>query len=216
MVANLPKWVGAQPFVIEAKAPTANATKDQVRLMMQSLLADRFKLAVHFETQERPVLALVPDRPGKLGSRLRPHVLGLACDAKWSAPPDRTSLSVPPGEFVPICGAFQAMDVADNTILFGARNVTMPSIAGNLSIIPPVAEFGRSVVDQTGLADTYDFSLNWLPDRSGNPSGTTAPMDAQGPSFEVALKDQLGLKLKPTNASIQVLVIDHVEQPSPN
>jgi bla regulator protein blaR1 len=216
MVADLPKWVGTQPFVIEAKAPTAGATKDQIRLMMQSLLASRFKLAVHFETQEQPALGLVLDRPGKLGPRLRPHALGLACDAKWSAPPDRTSPSVPPGEFLPVCGAVQAMNVPDHTILFGARNVTMQSMAGKLGIIPPVADFGRPVVDQTGLAGTYDFSLNWLPDRGGNPSGATEPLDAQGPSFEGALKSQLGLKLKPTKAPIQILVIDHVEQPSPN
>jgi bla regulator protein blaR1 len=215
-VANLPKWVVSEPFVIEAKAPTIDGTKDQMRLMMQSLLADRFKLAVHFETQEQPALVLVPDRPGKLGPRLRPHALGLACDAKWSAPPDRTSLSVPPGEFVPVCGAFQAMDVADHTILFGARNVTMQSIAGNLGIIPPVAEFNRPVVNRTGLAGTYDFSLNFLPDRSGNPSGATEPLDAPGASFELALKDQLGLKLKPARAPIQILVVDHIEQPSPN
>jgi bla regulator protein blaR1 len=92
----------------------------------------------------------------------------------------------------------------------------MQSVAGNLGIIPPVAEFGRPVVDQTGLAGSYDFSLNWLPDRSGNPSGTTEPLDTQGPSFEEAFKDQLGLKLKPIKAPIQILVIDHVEQPSPN
>lgn len=216
MVAHLPKWVGTEPFVIEAKAPTADATKDQMRLMVQSLLADRFKLAVHFEIQEQPASALVLDRPRKLGPRLLPHAEGLPCDAKWSAPPDRTSPSVPPGEFVRSCGVVQAINVADHTILFGARNVTMHSIAGNLGNIPPVAEFGRPVVDQTGLAGTYDFSLNWLPDRRGNPSGATEPLDAQGPSFEEALKNQLGLKLKPTKAPIQILVIDHVEQPSPN
>src|ERR1700677_2622331 len=87
MVANLPKWVGAEPFVIEAKAPTIDATKDQMRLTMQSLLSDRFKLAVHFEALEQPAMVLVLDRAGKLGPRLRQHALGLACDARWSAPP---------------------------------------------------------------------------------------------------------------------------------
>ncbi len=216
MVAHLPKWVGAQPFVIEAKAPTADVTKDQMRLMMQSLLADRFKLAVHFETQDQPVLALVLTKPGTPGPRLRPHSQGLACDARWTAPPDRTSPSVLPGEFVPSCGVVQAINVADHTILFGARNVTLQSIAANLGTIPPVAEFGRPVVNQTGLAGTYDFSLNWLPDRSGSASGAGEPPDAQGPSFLEALKEQLGLKLKPTRAVLQTLVIDHVEEPSPN
>jgi bla regulator protein blaR1 len=214
MVAHLPKWVSTQPFVIKAKAPMADVTKDQMRLMMQSLLADRFKLAAHFETHDQPALSLVLTKPGTPGPRLRPHSQGLACDARWTAPPDRTSPSVLPGEFVPSCGVVQAVNVTDHTILFGARNVTLQSIAANLGIIPPVAVFGRPVVDQTGLAGTYDFSLNWLPDRSR--SGAGEPADAQGPSFLEALKEQLGLKLKPTRAAVQTLVIDHVEEPSPN
>jgi bla regulator protein blaR1 len=216
MVAHLPKWVGAQPFVIEGKAPKADVTKDQMRLMMQSLLADRFKLAVHFETNDRPVLALVLTQLGTPGPRLRPHSQGLACNAKWTAPPDRTSPSVLPGEFVPSCGIFQAINVADHTILFGARNVTLQAIATNLATLPPVAEFGRPVVNRTGLAGTYDFSVNWLPDRSASASGAGEPPDAQGPSFLEALKEQLGLKLKPTRAAVRTLVIDHVEEPSPN
>jgi uncharacterized protein (TIGR03435 family) len=201
--------------VIEAKAD-GNPTKDQMRLMMQSLLADRFKLAVHFETQEQPVLALVPIKEGKTGPRLRPHAEGLACDAKWTAPADRTAASVPPGGFMPTCGDVAVIFGPNHTFILGARNVTLHFIAANLSTIPAVADFGRPVVDQTGLTGTYDVSLNWLPDRSENPSGVTEPLDAQEPFFEESLKDQLGLKLKPTKARIQTLVIDHVEQLSPN
>ncbi len=58
MLSRVPKWVGSKPFFIEAKTPAGDHTKDQLRLMMQSLLVDRFKLAVHFETQEIPVFAL--------------------------------------------------------------------------------------------------------------------------------------------------------------
>ncbi len=216
MVAHLPEWVGTQPFVIRAKAPTTDATKDQMRLMMQSLLADRFNLVVHYETQEQSVLALVLAKPGAMGPRLRPHVQGLACNAKWTSPSNPTSPSVPPGGFMPICGTFGAINGPNHTILFGARNVTLQSIAANLGIIPPVTQFGRPVVDRTALDERYDFSLNWLPDR-GEPTGAAgAPLDAQGPTFDEALRDQLGLKLKPTHAAIQILVVDHVEQPSPN
>jgi uncharacterized protein (TIGR03435 family) len=216
MVAHLPKWVGTQPFVIEAKAPMVEVTKDQMRLMMQSLLAERFKLAVHFETQDRPVLALVLAKPGAPGPRLRPHAQDLACDAKWTAPIDRTSPAVPPGGFLPSCGAFQAVSGANHTILFGVRNASLQSIAANFGTLPPVAQFGRPVVDQMGLTGMYDFSLNWLPDRSGSAAGASDPFEAEGPTFEQALKDQLGLKLKPARAVAQILVIDHVEPPSPN
>jgi hypothetical protein len=54
---HLPKWATTEYFAIEAKAPTTNATKDQMRLMMQSLLADRFKLVVHFDTPDGPAMA---------------------------------------------------------------------------------------------------------------------------------------------------------------
>ena len=51
-----------------------NATKDQMRLMVQSLLAERFKLAVHFEKQQMPVLAMTLMKPGKTGPKLIAHV----------------------------------------------------------------------------------------------------------------------------------------------
>jgi bla regulator protein blaR1 len=83
MYAGLPEWVRKDRFVIQAEA-AGNPTKDQMRLMMQSLLVDRFKLAVHFETRTVPVLVLVLARRGKLGARLKPHEEGLPCDAKWA------------------------------------------------------------------------------------------------------------------------------------
>jgi uncharacterized protein (TIGR03435 family) len=216
MIAHLPKWVSTQPFVIEAKAPAEKVTKDQMRVMMQSLLADRFKLATHFETHDQAALALVLTKPGTRGPRLRPHSLGLACDSFWMAPPDRTAPSVPPGGFLPTCGVVVALNAPNHTVVFGARNVTMQSIAGNLATLPAVAEFGRPVLDQTGLAGTYDFSLSWLPDGSGSAPGAAEPPDAQGPPFFEALKEQLGLKLKPTRAPVRTVVIDHVEELSPN
>jgi uncharacterized protein (TIGR03435 family) len=213
ILSRLPKWIGSQPFVIEAKA-TGNPTKDQLRLMMQSLLADRFKLAVHFETRETPVLALELVRPGVTGPRLRPHAEGLACDAKWIAPADSTSPAVVPGGFLPTCGSVASRGGPNGTILFGARNVTMGHIA---LYLPSIYSLGRPVIDQTGLTGTFDFSLNWAPDPIG--STTAQPdksADSEGPSFIDALKDQWGLKLKSTTAAIQTLVIDHVEEPSPN
>ncbi len=88
MVAHLPKWIVDQGFDFEARAE-GSPTKDQVRLMMQSLLYDRFKLAVHFKTQDTPVLAMVRDRPGRLGSRIRAHSKGPSCDTKLKMPSDR-------------------------------------------------------------------------------------------------------------------------------
>src|ERR1017187_4026478 len=106
------------------------------------------------------------------------------------------------------------------------RRITLPSwepqrhiqhLADYLGNLPPVSDFGRPVVDETGLSGTFDFSLNVTPVRNSTSApGTESQLDAGGPTFEEALKEQLGLKLRPTKAPIQVLVIDHVEQPSPN
>jgi bla regulator protein blaR1 len=212
MLAHLPKWVAADHFVIRAHF-AANPTKDQIRLMMQSLLSDRFRLVTHFQSQDAAVFALVLDRQGRLGSRIRPHVEGMPCDASFAAPTDRTSPSLAPGGFLPHCGLVQAIDGPNHTVLIGARNIALDHIAAYLSDFEGQ---GRPIVDQTGLNGTFDFSLNWLPDRIRLLPAGSAPLDAQGPSFLEALRDQLGLKLKPTHASVQTLVIDHVEQPTPN
>ena len=70
---HTPDWVRSDHYDIEARA-AGQATKDQMRLMMQSLLAERFKLAVHWETRQAPVFALVdatPESPGRKSSRIR-------------------------------------------------------------------------------------------------------------------------------------------------
>jgi uncharacterized protein (TIGR03435 family) len=214
MLAHLADWVGVDNYTIEARAD-GNPTKDQMRLMMQSLLAERFKLAVHFETHESPVLALVLVKVGRLGPRLRLHAEGLSCEAKWTLPPDRSSPSVPPGGFLPSCGTTQAISGPNNTVIMGARDITLSHIASYLS---SVRDFGRPVVDQTGLSGTFDFSLNWALEPTSTMSlSTGVQSDAGGPDLTEALRDQLGLKLlSEKSAPVQVLVIDHVERPSPN
>jgi uncharacterized protein (TIGR03435 family) len=119
MIAHLPKWVAEDRFNIQAKAVGVNPTKDQMRLMMQALLADRFKLAVHFETQEAPALALVLVKNGKLGPKLRPHSEGPSCDA---APP--------PDVFPPKCHLMTLR--VDQTAIGASRDTTIALIAGVL------------------------------------------------------------------------------------
>lgn len=116
--ADLLKWVGTDVFEIEAKAPIPNPTKDQMRLMMQSLLADRFQLKMHFETHEMPVYVLVLAKPGKLGPKLHPHEQGPSCD---SAPP--------PGYFPGRCNLLGILPRPSGSRIGGARNVTMTYLA---------------------------------------------------------------------------------------
>jgi len=210
LMAHLPDWVATDRFAIEARAEGA-PTKDQMRLMMQSLLAERFKLAAHFETQVVPVLAMVLAKPGKTGPKLRPHAEGAACEATPAT--DR-----PPKDgdevFPPVCDAYMLMMKPDKGARAGSRNTTMELLAGALS---GLGRLERPVVDQTGLSGRFDFTLEWAPE----PSGPSAPnaeatADLRGPEFLVALREQLGLKLESTKAPIEVIVIDHVERPSEN
>jgi uncharacterized protein (TIGR03435 family) len=203
MFANQPGWVTADAYVIRAKAD-GNVTKDQLRLMMQSLLADRFKLAVHFETKEVPVLALTLVKPGKLGPKLRPHSEGPPCDR----PDDKV--------FPYQCDSYGFRRTPDHTNMEGSRNTTMSLLATSLTSIPGVS-LAHPVVDQTGLSGRYDFTLEWAPESNVSATpGAGVQTDPQGPTIQEALKEQLGMELKSTKASLNVLVIDHVERPSEN
>lgn len=100
-------------------------------------------------------------------------------------------------------------------ILVGARNTTLEMLGDYLTLIPGVSK--RPIVDQTGLSGKYDFTLRWVTEANRPSSLGTAPQPPSlGPTFQDALREQLGLKLKPTNARVQVLVIDHIEMPSAN
>src|SRR5262249_52255686 len=100
------------------------------------------------------------------------------------------------------------------TVLGGSRNNTIALIAATL---PSMQNFDRPVIDQTCLAGTFDFTLEWTPEPGDPfaPQGAT-PADSQGTTFIEALRDQLALKLESTRATIDVLVVDHVERPTAN
>jgi uncharacterized protein (TIGR03435 family) len=207
MLAHLPKWVETDYFEIQARA-AGNPTKDQIRLMMQSLLAERFKLAVHFETRQVRVLALNLVTHGTTGPKLIPHAGGPPCNPATSMPPQGLSpndANVSP--FPPVCD-YLALGAKPskpfNTMLAGSRNATMALLAASL---PSLGGLTQPVVDQTGLSGNFDFTIEWMP-VSDNPALFPAT------SFLNALKDQLGLKLVPATVPLDVLVIDHVERPS--
>jgi bla regulator protein blaR1 len=207
MLANQPKWVSSENFVIEARA-AGNPTKDQMRLMMQSLLADRFHLQVNFEKREMPLLALTLIKPGKTGPGLRPHSEGPPCDAPYSPPVNGAALD---SKMYPaICNSFAANDLPGNTVLTGARDTTMNLVASNLSMI---GRLDRTVVDQTGIVERVDFKMQWTMGENTLPPNPDAP---QSTTFIEAVKEQLGIQLKSTRAVIETPVIIHVELPTEN
>jgi uncharacterized protein (TIGR03435 family) len=208
LIDQLPKEIASQSFTIRARA-SGNPTKDQMRLMMQALLADRFKLAVHFETKQSPVLALKPIKPGSTGPRLRPHSEGPACDGATSG----TAM------FAPTCNEFAGGPQPYGMFRIGARNIALDLMAASLSI----ARIGPQIVDQTGLSGNYDFQIEFMPEAGGptqtngfTPGKGDTSGEPQGPTFLQALKEQLGLKLESSTALLSVLIVDHVEMPSEN
>lgn len=214
--ATLPNWVTTESFTIHAKA-AGTATKDQMRLMMQSLLADRFGLKAHFEMKKMPVMALRLMKPGKLGPTLRSRDNKPPCDA-LSPPSTLSDPKIPgrngiPNGFPFVCN-FMLLRQPGNPMLLGARYVSMAMIADALS---GLSNMGRPIVDETGLTGRYDFTLQWVPEENNAiPGGAAATEEPGGPTFVDAAVEQLGMKLVSTRAPVRVLVIDHVEQPSPN
>jgi bla regulator protein blaR1 len=213
--SQLPKWAATERFDIQARAE-GNPTKDQMRLMMQSLLADRFKLAVHTETRQVPVFALVLVKPGKTGPRLRPYADDPPCATEGLLPnPAGTPPTKPEPvtEFPAVCFVLEAQQGPGGRMIIGSRNVTMQQIANDLPALP-MSGLERSVLDQTGLSGNFDFTIEI--DRSDAMSADATQPDDSGPTFSEALRDQLGLKLVPQKGPVDVLVIDHVEKPSEN
>ncbi len=185
-----PAWLDTDRFDIVGK--TARPESPAVRwAMVQTLLADRFKLTTHKESRDLPIYALVLARSdGRLGSKLHPST----CVA-GGATPDGMSC----GGFRPEPGVFVGTDVALSILI----NASLSS------------EVQRTIVDRTGLTGAFDIDLHWLPDNpaSGPQPKQPAP-DPGAPSLFTALQEQLGLKLQSTTGPVDVLVIDHVERPT--
>jgi uncharacterized protein (TIGR03435 family) len=227
---NVPAWVKDAHYDIEARA-LAGATKDQMRLMMQSLLAERFKLAVHKETRQALVFAITLEKPGTLGPQLRAHPASDTCattvfpdatGAADGAKKNGTQKNAPGTDMsqtLPIpCGMIARLPSSvPGRHRIGGRNVTLAMVAESLPGQTGVAVFPRPVVDRTGLGGTFDFSLEWTQAIAGDMAvGPNAEGEEPGPSIAQAMKQQLGLKLESTKGPVELLVIDHVEQPTAN
>jgi uncharacterized protein (TIGR03435 family) len=161
-------------FDIDAKVDDSLAQSDdkwpeQVRPMVQSLLADRFQLKVRRETMERPAYALVLDKNGP----------------KFAADPH------------PEKGGVHGLGPGKLQFI----SSRLSDLAWVLTLRPELGR--RLVLDKTGLEGNYSFTFQWTPDSSSV-------------SIFTALEQQLGLKLEPTTAPMDTLVIEHIEPPLEN
>jgi len=206
MVAHQPAWISHDNMAIATQA-SGEPTKDQVRLMMRSMLSDRFKLVVHFEPVIQPVFELRLRQPGKLGPNLREDEF--PCDALRPGTGQRTDAdfqSLLPSD----CGLYRVFPMTNHMRLLSARKITMPLIASFLSAY---AKVDIPIVDQTGLPGTYDFALQWGAQDLAPP---TEDGPNPGPTFSDSIEQQLGLRLIRSKVPLSTLVIDHVQLPSAN
>jgi bla regulator protein BlaR1 len=201
-----PGWLSSEPYDVEAKVDNAdipalpNLTISQRQLMLQPVLRDRLQLRVHWETKQLIVYALVVDKSG-----LKMH----------EAKPGDT---YPDGMKGPDGNAGGA-----GIMMVGGGQLTSQAIDLSALVRMLSDQVGATVLDKTGLTGKYDVKLHWQPEQRSTPPSadaaeqpTPAPTDSSGPSLFSALQDQLGLKLESQKSPVQVLVIDHVERPSPN
>ena len=215
-----PDWIESEVYHIEAKAE-APTTQAQLKLMMQELLADRFKLKLHRENREMPVYALVV---GKNGHKLKPAPRDRDCGGQ-SRRDHRYELGA--SDIAGQCHGFVPEDGA-----LRGQSVDMSDFAEMLSIWA-----GRVVIDKTGLDGLFDIkmprmisteALNVIASREINAGarGGGAPVPG-GAAIEPRLLpdnvmtvftalEQIGLRLESTKAPVEVLVIDNIERPTEN
>jgi uncharacterized protein (TIGR03435 family) len=206
-LTGLPPWADSERFDIDAKPDeSAAATFDKLppderrvamSQMVQGLLADRFKFSFTKEQRDLPVYALVV---AKNGPKLHESTTPL------------------PQKLEP--GAAGAPRVMMNGR--GELTVVNSPLSPFLNILSRTV--GRPIIDKTGLSGRYEFTLKWTPDPNQapmmgapRPAGEEAPPpDTSGPSLFTAIQEQLGLKLEPQKAPLDVFVVQHVERPSEN
>lgn len=200
-LAAIPDWAVTERFDISARA-AGTVSADERRLMMQAMLADRFKLVTHREKREVSVFIITPVRSdGKPGPNLieSKGCVQQAAVARGEAQADAKT---------PICG----MKGGGNgrVIFVGIPMQTFTSAIGVL--------LGRTVIDKTGLTGTYDIDFTFTPEQQivGRSDAPTPVADSSGPSIYTALREQLGLRLESQKDQEEILVIDHIERPSEN
>ena len=201
-IVGAPDWTIAEKYDVVAKAGQP-LTGNTWQLMLRSLLAERFKLVVHTETREAPVFALVKSRrDGSLGPNLRSAQQDCAVmRAATSQTPDADP-----------CG-MRSLGTALVRGTMSLRGVPITMLLGAIA-----RDLRRDVVDRTGITGLFDIDLTWTPQTFvGRPADGRFPsIDRDGPEIFTALQEQLGLKVEQETGQTNVLVIDHVERPTPD
>ena len=191
-----PDWLHEERFDFAATVP-AGTTKEGLHAMLQNLLADRFKMAVHREKKEMTV-----------------YELSLAKNApqfQESAPEDAPKADGPAGRLerdrdgFPILSGGMTMAIVHGHARIRSDHQTMEWFARMLS-----GQLQGPVVDATGLKGKYDFVLSWSFEDNNAAGGSQ--LDTYRPALLSAVRSDLGLKLDQKKGRVEVVVVDHIEK----
>jgi uncharacterized protein (TIGR03435 family) len=213
-ISGSPEWAGTMPYMVEAKGedsasdllkkmPDAQA-KLEKQHMLQALLADRFQLKAHWETRQLSVYALVLTKNGpRFGPRFQvtPPMSGDPDSPGDTDPFLKAHGEVPESlsSGSPDQGGGAGRPYPQGCYPDNCKSDFIGQSMKDLCDWLRTSE-DKEVVDQTGLTGKYDVTLSFLPN-----------MD-----FDLLSLEQIGMKLEQKKAPVEVLVIDHVEKPSPN
>ena len=191
-VVGGPDWVRTGRFNVVAKPPAGVRPTPR---MLQALLAERFKLRIHTDSRQGTIWNLtLTSGQGKLGPHLTPSTCGTTPDTAGieNAETALKALMAGPTLCTPI-------RIAGGPSLIGEASIgDLASILSNATVVD------APVADRTGLTGTFNILLRWRPENNPNPDA--------GPPLFTALEEQLGLKLEKGRGTIDVVVIDSVEQ----
>ncbi|HET9400082.1 MAG TPA: TIGR03435 family protein [Candidatus Acidoferrales bacterium] len=214
-------FLSSEHYDIDAKMSeaTADALKKMTaeertaarQKMMQALLAERFKLAIHRETKELPVYSLVV---AKNGSKLK-ETQAAGADPSASAGGAGAGRGASGGAGISVSGG------RGGTMSVTGKSMPISALVHSIS-----TSLDRPVIDKTGLTGYYDFSLEWVREdaaQSAAASGAAgggqpplAPPEGEGQSIYSAIQEQLGLKLEAGKGPVEVIVVDKSEKPTGN
>ena len=185
-VTGGPAWVNTSRFQVDARTERTT-TPAQMRAMVRQMLAERFALKVHIDVRERPIYRMVMARQdGKLG----PSIYRIDDEECGGSHPQPCDLAVWSGGLM-------------------SSRMGLQQLASALFDRSQTTGVDRPVIDHTGMTGMFGFTLMFS-------SFNAAPHVSGDPSIFTALREQLGLKLEPARGPVELLVIDSVEQPTPN
>jgi uncharacterized protein (TIGR03435 family) len=203
-----PNWARTERFDIEAKAEgdARIMPGEQTRAMLRSLLEDSFQLKVHRETRDLPVYSLVLAKNGpKLSADQTPP------DPRQSS----ISFATKGDQLSPLPRGAQRMVTGPTTTVLTGTAISVSNLVALLQ-----SKSDRILIDKTGFTGLLDVQLIFGPDLTvdANRAGTVEPAEPgadSAPSLFTAIQD-IGLKLEPGKAPLEVLVIDSVQRPPQN